>query len=235
MDFFTQEDMDNKTTKAVFVNGGPRKKWNTFKMLESAMEGAREAGADVEMVNLYDIDFKGCKSCFACQLKEAKTDGVCAIRDDLRPVLERVREANVIVIGSPVYLSYPTGETRSFLERLVFPNFTYDIDEQGNRRRPINEKQTAMIFTMNIPEEAMEDWKYPTLLGTCEKQLRENFGHSETLYACNTYQFNDYSRYAMTMFKEEDKRKYRDGHWQSDLRNAYELGQRLVVKAQKQK
>lgn len=227
--------MDNKTTKAVFVNGGPRKKWNTFKMLESAMEGAREAGADVEMVNLYDIDFKGCKSCFACQLKEAKTDGVCAIRDDLRPVLERVREANVIVIGSPVYLSYPTGETRSFLERLVFPNFTYDIDEQGNRRRPINEKQTAMIFTMNIPEEAMEDWKYPTLLGTCEKQLRENFGHSETLYACNTYQFNDYSRYAMTMFKEEDKRKYRDGHWQSDLRNAYELGQRLVVKAQKQK
>ncbi len=217
------------------MNGGPRKKWNTFKMLESAMEGAREAGADVEMVNLYDIDFKGCKSCFACQLKEAKTDGVCAIRDDLRPVLERVREANVIVIGSPVYLSYPTGETRSFLERLVFPNFTYDIDEQGNRRRPINDKQTAMIFTMNIPEEAMEDWKYPTLLGTCEKQLRENFGHSETLYACNTYQFNDYSRYAMTMFKEEDKRKYRDGHWQSDLRNAYELGQRLVVKAQKQK
>lgn len=217
------------------MNGGPRKKWNTFKMLESAMEGAREAGADVEMVNLYDIDFKGCKSCFACQLKEAKTDGVCAIRDDLRPVLERVREANVIVIGSPVYLSYPTGETRSFLERLVFPNFTYDIDEQGNRRRPINDKQTAMIFTMNIPEEAMEDWKYPTLLGTCEKQLRENFGHSETLYACNTYQFNDYSRYAMTMFKEEDKRKYRDGHWQSDLQNAYELGQRLVVKAQKQK
>ena len=52
--------------------------------------------------------------------------------------------------------------------RLVFPNFTYDIDEQGNRRRPIIVKQTAMIFTMNIPEEAMEEWKYPILLGTCE-------------------------------------------------------------------
>ena len=235
MDFFTQEDMDNKTTTAVFVNGSPRKNWNTAKMLESAMKGATEAGADVEMVNLYDIDFKGCKSCFACQLKEAKTDGVCAIRDDLRPVLERVREANVIVIGSPVYLSYPTGETRSFLERLVFPNFTYDIDEQGNRRRPINEKQTAMIFTMNIPEEAMEEWRYPVLLGTCAKQLSENFGHSETLYACNTYQFNDYSRYAFTYFSEEDKRRYRDEHFATDLQNAYELGQRLVVKAQKQK
>ena len=122
--------------KALFINGSPRKKWNTVKVLESAMKGAQEAGAEVELVNLYDIDFKGCKSCFACQLKNAKTDGVCAIRDGLRPVLEKAREADVIIIGSPVYLSYPTGETRSFLERLVFPNFTYDIDEQGNRRAP---------------------------------------------------------------------------------------------------
>ena len=195
------------------------------------MKGALEAGAEVEKVNLYDIDFKGCKSCFACQLTNAKTDGVCTIRDDLRPVLEKACEADVIVIGSPVYFSYPTGETRSFLERLIFPNFTYDYDEQGNRRRPIREKQTAMIFTMNIPEEAMGDWKYPVLLGTCEKQLKENFGHSETLYACNTYQFTNYSRYAMTMFKEEDKRQYRDAHWQTDLQNAYELGKRLVEKA----
>ncbi len=224
-----------KKVKAMFVNGSPRKNWNTAKMLESAMKGAADAGAECELVNLYSIDFKGCKSCFACQLKDAKTDGVCALKDDLRPLLERCREAGVIVVGSPVYLSYPTGETRSFLERLVFPNFTYDIDEQGNRRRPINEKQTAMIFTMNIPEEAMEEWHYPVLLGTCAKQLRENFGHSETLYACNTYQFNDYSRYAFTYFSEEDKRRYRDEHFATDLQHAYELGQRLVALAKKEK
>ena len=188
-------------TKALFINGSPRKKWNTVKVLEGAMKGAQEAGAECELVHLYDIDFKGCKSCFAC---------------------------------SPVYLSYPTGETRSFLERLVFPNFTYDLDEQGNRRRPIIEKQTAMIFTMNIPEEAMEEWKYPILLGTCEKQLRENFGHSETLYVCNTYQFTDYSRYAFTYFSEEDKRKYRDEHFATDLQNAYELGKRLVEKCREE-
>ena len=77
--------------KALFINGSPRKKWNTVKVLESAMKGAQEAGAEVELVNLYDIDFKGCKSCFACQLKNAKTDGVCAIRDGLHPVLEKAR------------------------------------------------------------------------------------------------------------------------------------------------
>lgn len=225
--------MEQKTIKALFVNGGPRKNKNTAQMLQSAMQGAEETGAEVELVHLYDLDYKGCKSCFACQLKNAKTDGVCAIRDGLRPLLEKAREADVIVIGSPVYLSYPTGETRSFLERLVFPNFTYDLNEQGNRRRPIIEKQTAMIFTMNIPEEAMAEWNYPVLLGTCEKQLQENFGHSETLYACNTYQFNDYSRYAFTYFSEEDKRKYRDEHFPQDLKNAYELGKRLVEKCQK--
>ena len=70
--------MGQKTIKAIFVNGSPRKKWNTFKMLESAMNGAQEAGAECEMVNLYDIDFKGCKSCFACKLKNSKTNSVCA-------------------------------------------------------------------------------------------------------------------------------------------------------------
>ena len=54
---------EKKHVKAVFVNGSPRKEWNTFKMLESAMKGAQEAGAETELVNLYDVDFKGCKSC----------------------------------------------------------------------------------------------------------------------------------------------------------------------------
>ena len=55
--------------KALFVNGSPRKNWTTHKMLESAMEGAREAGAETELVHLYDAAFKGCVSCFACKVK----------------------------------------------------------------------------------------------------------------------------------------------------------------------
>ena len=214
--------------KVMIINGGPRKNMNTAQVLESAMKGAKDAGAEVEIVHLYDLDFKGCKSCFACQLKNAKTDGVCAIKDGLRPILEKAREADVIIVGSPVYFSYPTGVTRSFLERLMFPNYTYAYNEDGSRQRPIIPKRTAMIFTMNVPEEGLEQWKYPTLLGTCADTMRFNFGHCETLYVCDTYQFKDYSRYAMTMFKEEDKRKHRDEHFPVDLQNAYELGKRLV-------
>ena len=97
----------------MFFNASPRKGWNTAKMLEAAMVGAEEAGAETELVNLYDISFPGCKSCFACKLKNAKTNGVCAIRDELRPILERTRHSDVLVLGAPVYFSYPTGVYRA--------------------------------------------------------------------------------------------------------------------------
>jgi hypothetical protein len=93
--------IDNKPF-AMFFNASPRKGWNTYKMLEAAKAGAEEAGAITELVNLYDIKFPGCKSCFACKLKNAKTNSVCAIRDELRPILERARQADVLVLGSPL-------------------------------------------------------------------------------------------------------------------------------------
>ena len=51
---------------AMFFNGSPRKNWHTYKMLEAAKAGAEETGAVTGLVNLYDITFPGCKSCFAC-------------------------------------------------------------------------------------------------------------------------------------------------------------------------
>ena len=220
--------------KALFVNGGPRKNKNTMQVMQKAMEGAAGAGAEVEIVHLYDLNFKGCKSCFACKLKNAKTDGVCAIKDELRPILEMAHEADVIVLGSPVYYSYPTGEIRSFMERLLFPIDTYMLDDNGVRQRYWNKTiPTAMILTMNVPEEALDKWDYPTLLGLNSKLMGELFGYSETLMVCNTYQFSDYSRYACNLFPEEMKRKQREEHFPIDLQNAYDLGKRLVIKATK--
>ena len=48
---------------------------------------------------------------------------------------------------------------------------------------------------------------------------------------CNTYQFRDYSKYDANLFKEEDKRAYRDSHFEIDLKNAYDLGCRIAEKA----
>ncbi|MDT8441670.1 MAG: flavodoxin family protein, partial [Desulfuromonadales bacterium] len=70
------------------INGSPRKNWNTSRMLESALEGARSKGAATRLIHLYDLDFKGCTSCFGCKLREGKSYGRCAMRDELTPVLE---------------------------------------------------------------------------------------------------------------------------------------------------
>ena len=156
--------MEEKKLKAMFFNGSPRKNKNTADMLQSAMRGAEAAGAECELVNLYDIDFKGCKSCFACKVKNSKTNGVCALKDELRPILESCRQADVIVLGSPVYYSYPTGVMRSFLERLCFPVGTYLIE--NGQRICLRDKviPTAMIFTMNCPEALMQKIGYPAIL-----------------------------------------------------------------------
>ena len=222
--------------KALFINGSPRKNWTTFKMLESAMRGATDAGAEVEIVHLYDIDFVGCKSCFACKLKNAKTNGVCAIKDDLRPILEKAHDADVIVIGSPIYFSHPTGLTHAFMERLMFPILSYNpkIDEEmGEYKSSLLGRTvpTAMIYTMGVPKEMFDAQQYPLLLGEDSKFLKQLFGYTEVLYSLNSYQFSDYSRYDILAGTEERRAKYRDEQLPNDLRDAYGLGKRLVEKA----
>ena len=73
--------------KVMAVNGSPRKCWNTALLLESALEGAASYGAETELVHLYDLDYRGCSSCFACKLKQGESLGRCAQTDDLAPIL----------------------------------------------------------------------------------------------------------------------------------------------------
>ncbi|MDR2137612.1 MAG: flavodoxin family protein, partial [Synergistaceae bacterium] len=75
--------------KVIAVNGSPRKTWNTATLLRHATEGAASKGAETKLVHLYDIDFKGCVSCFACKRKEGKSRG-CALNDGLKPLLDEI-------------------------------------------------------------------------------------------------------------------------------------------------
>ena len=218
--------------KALFVNGSPRKNWNTHKMLESAMQGAQDAGAECELVHLYDYTFKGCMSCFACKLKNARTNGLCAIRDSLRPVLEKALASDVIVAGSPIYFSYPTGMFRSFIERFLFPIMSYDINPDGTRPRAIDRTiYSGIIYTMNAPKEVADEVHYPEYMAPNAQAMNIVLGYCETLCAYNTYQFTDYSRYGASMFSEPVKAEHREKVFPEDLRKAYELGKRLTEKA----
>ena len=220
--------------KAIFINGGPRKKWSTYQMLEKAMEGAKDAGSEVEIINLYDYNFIGCKSCFACKLKNAKTNGLCAIKDEITPILEKALNADVIVMGSPIYFYFTTGVLRSFMERLMFPILSYNpkVNEKNGEVESSllgRTVPTAMIYTTGAPKEAAEEFK-PNL--DANKYFLETlYGYTETLYAHFTYQFKNYSKYDVPEGLEESRSKQRDEQFPKDLKNAYELGKRLVEKA----
>ena len=216
--------------KAIIINGSPRKNFNTGKLLKEAQRGIEQTGAETEFFNLYDINFKGCLSCFACKRKGATTNCVCAIKDDLRPLLEKCIHADAIIIGSPVYFSYPTGEFRSFLERLLFPVHTYLVDKNTGELKSLRPKTipVGVIFTMNCPKEMMEKYNYPTILDNNVKSLNHVFGYSEVLYSCDTYQFIDYSKYDIDLFDEKEKAKVRDEQFPKDLKAAFELGQKII-------
>lgn len=79
--------------KIIAINGSPRRNGNTAELLQHALRGAADAGAETELVHLYSLNFKGCLSCFYCKRKD-KEHGVCAVKDDLSPVIERVKEAD---------------------------------------------------------------------------------------------------------------------------------------------
>lgn len=99
--------------KIVGVVGSPRKKGNTEILMEEALAGARECGAETVLIPLADKDIKPCDGCRSC----VKT-GQCHIADDMQSIYPELLEAEGIIFGTPVYFFSVTGQAKVFLDRL---------------------------------------------------------------------------------------------------------------------
>jgi len=208
------------------INGSPRKNGNTAQLLEQALAGAAAQGAATELIHLYELDFKGCTSCFACKLKGGEGYGKCAMRDGLTPVLEKLSGADAFVLGSPIYFGTVTGELRSCMERLLFPWFVYARPPQSLFGRKI---PTALIYTMNVTAEVMKEYQYPVHFGVNQNYLARIFGQAETLCACETLQFEDYDRYVFDYFDPAERRQRHAQLFPESCRKAFALGGRLTA------
>ena len=215
--------------KIMFINGSPRKNWNTDILMKKALEGAVSAGAEAEMVYLYDLKFRGCVSCMACKLKKEPRPNRCIQRDDLTAILDKVHEADAVVLGSPIYFSEVTGEMRSFFERFLFQYLNYD-----DYSKPLSPaKKTAWIYTMNCPESMLDSVGYRALFQRYENWMKLYFGHCETLLATDTMQVKDYNRYHLGGWDGIAKGLRHETVFPQDCQNAFELGRRLVREAEK--
>lgn len=213
--------------KVMAFNGSPRKKkWNTVTLLKNALKGAASVGAETELIQLYDLNFSGCISCFSCKKISRKKDGICAVQDDLTSVLDRVKHTDALIIGTPVYYGTESASTRALLERLSFPYNKYAKDMQTLFPRPI---RTALIYTMNVSEEMLEVMGYNRHFAMTKMILERHFGSCELLLSTDTLQYSDYDKYESERFDKEAKAKRYAEVFPEDCRRAFELGVRMAT------
>lgn len=119
--------------KITVFNSSPRaEKGNTNIMVESFLEGATEAGAEVENIFLAHKKIGHCRGCFTCW---TKTPGKCVIKDDMEGLIPKLFSADIVVLATPLYVDNVSGIMKDFLDRLIpagDPHF--EKDENGETR-----------------------------------------------------------------------------------------------------
>ncbi len=205
----------------VAVNAGPRMGWNTETLITEASKGAKSAGAEVQRFDLFRLEkYTGCISCFGC--KRDKFKGHCICRDGLTPVLDAIREADGLIIGSPNYLSELTASFRALYERLIFQNLTYNKENPCCNEHKI---PVLLIMTSNAP-----DTMYRDLLQGYQQTLSSFVGPTKVLVSGDTLQLKDYSKtdWQWSMFDPDSKQKRHDTVFPEECKKAFELGANLV-------
>ena len=195
--------------------------YHTDTLINEAARGAEDAGATVEYFDLFKLDkYTGCVSCFGC--KKEKNKGRCIRRDGLTPVLDAIREADGLIIGSPNYLSNLTASFRALYERLIFQNLTYNMETPCCNVHPI---PVLLIMTSNAP-----DTMYTGLIESYQQTMNGFVGPTNVLISGDTLQLKDYSKtdWPWTLFDAEAKQERHDCVFPEEMKKAYEMGKALV-------
>ena len=207
----------------IAINGSPRKNGYSAAMLDAAVKGAVENGAQCERIDLFDLNYKGCVSCFGCKLLGGESFGKCARRDELTAVLDKILAADVLLLATPLYFGETPGAVRNLLERLWFPGQQYAKNYRSAYPRRI---KVGLMYSMNLPSDAM----YKDVITRHVQNFTMLLGKTEYVTAVDTMQFDDYSLYASEMFDGAAKKLRRETVFPQDCAKAYEMGKRLASK-----
>ncbi len=99
--------------KVVGISGSSRKKGNTEFLIQSALDEIRKEGIEAEILTLADKTITPCNACMACRKEKNR----CAIDDDFGPIFLKMREADGLILGTPVYFGSATPNIKSFMDR----------------------------------------------------------------------------------------------------------------------
>ena len=100
--------------KVLAFIGSPRKKSNTDILVDKILEGCKEKGFTVDKLYLYDFDISACTDCRFCKSENHE----CAIKDDMQRIYTAMKEADILIFGTPVYWYGPTGKMKLLIDRM---------------------------------------------------------------------------------------------------------------------
>ncbi len=143
--------------KVLAFNGSPRaEKGVTDLLLQQFLAGAEDAGAETETVYLSRKKIHYCKGCLNCWLVHP---GRCVQKDDMAEILDKWKEAEMIVYASPVYVDGFTAQMKTMMDRFVAVGQPFIMKRDGHSRHPGNEKyrrkaraKTVLISTCGFGE-----------------------------------------------------------------------------------
>lgn len=103
--------------KIIAINGSPKPKGNTYYALRTVCDELEQQSIETEILHVGNLDIKGCISCYRCK------EGYCVHNDDiLNDMVNKIYEADGVLIGTPVYYSGIAGTLKCFLDRLFYAN-----------------------------------------------------------------------------------------------------------------
>jgi len=130
--------------KVIGFVGSPRKGGNTETLVAEVLRGAASMGAKTEQVSLAKAKVTPCRACDGC-----RKGGRCQVEDEMQPLYDKLFEADVIVLGTPIYFWGPSAQAKAFVDRW------YAIDQDGIREKLVGKKFLLVCaFADSSPETA---------------------------------------------------------------------------------
>ncbi len=129
--------------RAIGFVGSPRENGNTAALVRQILAGAASSGADTRVFFLNNLNIRGCQACMYC-----KSHDGCRQQDDMLQLIEEIKKADRLVIGSPIYIGNITGQTKVFLDRF----YVFGTGPNLPSKMPAG-KKAALAFSQGNPFE----------------------------------------------------------------------------------
>lgn len=139
-------------TRILAINGSYRNNGITDQAVESMIQAARAAGAEVEAVLLRDYPIEFCLNCRECTQEPGAAPGVCALHDGMQELIARIEQADAYILASPTNFGSATAVFKRFMERLaVYAYWPWEMNAPLFRKAQTPKKKAVLISSCAAP------------------------------------------------------------------------------------